>query len=76
MRQNRLPDDLDFDREKIEETQLSQTNENFGSSQNQDLTQNSNSSPTKITPDEPNIANEEQKQVIIEGYFFLFYKTI
>ena len=65
MRQNRLPDDPDFDREKIEETQLSHTNENFGSSQNQDLTQNSYSSPTKITPDEPQIANEEQKQVII-----------
>ena len=76
VRQNRLPDDLDFDRENFEETQLSQTNENFGSGQNQNMTQNFNSSPTKITSDEPKIANEEQKQVIIKdiykGYFFLF----
>ena len=76
VRQNRLPDDLDFDHEKFEETQHSQTNENFGSSQNQDLTQNSNSSSTKITPDEPKISNGEQKQVIIKGYFFLFFNTI
>ena len=67
-----MPDDLDFDREKIEETQLSETNENFGSSQNQKLTQNSNLSPTKITPDEPEIANEEQKQVIIKDIFTYF----